>query len=1374
MKKLTLFALGALALLSSTQFALALTPRLVFEKNLFAEGVDPQARYLDHLMVKFFDEDMVRVRDGQVISTNGRNSLGYTTDFLARHPEVRVEVIISEPEDQYEERQAKIEAESGKDLVDLFSFYRFRLPEAAKDPKALLADILKAPEVETAYYESIPVQSCGDLGSVTGNYEPEQGYHRPAPGGLDLDYAISQYTLGVTSGNTGTWAGIIEYQPGTDLGHEDFNGPDNGTTECGLYTGFHATAVMGVVGACDANNVGVTGFVSGEHMRGYDMTCLGSIANVYNRVNSQLFPGEVTSNSWGFFSNPMPPGQSCPCNPGQNGMVPAEYDPATKAAIAAGAAAGIMYFLSAGNGCTNLDAPVYGNTFRWATDTGSLYVGAVQSAPAHDAACFTDFGERVTLNAWGENVTTTGYGDRHSGSAGRNEYYTSGFNGTSSAGPIAAGAAGVVNNIYRNLNGGANIAPTTMRSWLAFGGTAPGVTPGNIGVMPNLRWITGPDLAPHYRAGFYGPIVPRNTADANGGSATLPGNLNSDPNATYWNWTVQNYALFAPAAPVNFGLYADDNYFVNCGYGSGGAGFTGWCENFQTNMRGGRHTIRNTSDEFGQVNESAEYDNDYVQQFVWDPQALTAGSVLQYSRPPTTFVTGQWPSYPDENCDGFSGINYQYSGWWDIMAVMANTTGSDYDAYVYSEPITSTNGFDTWEQRSYYGSGLVDYVGVNNNTLSQSAVLLAAVHNYSDGNDQYRVEGHSSTILSPSTPGIGRTNMGNYSIGATNIFDNFEFNVDQLVPYDIEVQMNSGSANIEIGVFGPDDSYFSRSASQNVTANANGAGGSEMISCWTPASTGWHGIVISKYDANDWDQTANFTLYVGKAAFDMTPNLDAGWSHKLVVTPSSGSLPFTLPATLPGNVTTNYLHLGLMNIGCATSPAGLNTGFFRDGPSAFTTGSMITWAPGVEGWVYNQGPIFVFGGRHNIGGVIDVNAEGAEWREDNNRDDEQFVWTPFGMTNQTPYLTGVTAPNWRNFDATTYFPAWNQDGWRFSGGYWSGVAMVPNNVADNYLCMLYNPTTGSTNGFDTQLVPSFNTAGGGLNFVVENGNVNGYGSTFDVGVTNNWGWPGTPSVGTYRTYQCNRIQDLANNALNGPFTLGLNQLIHVYDLYLVAGDTTRIILDNLGATDLGLAVYAAGVAYGSRTNNGTVMNSNGDGGDETIVYIPTVTGYHGVVVFKNDLTDLASTDYRLIIGDRIPSAPLGMVLKVVNNMTNPIQMLAHWDSVTTDVNGGAMNVDQYQLFYSLITNPAPFPTGWTAYLTTPLATINFSVAVSVVNFRMVVVAQDADGLILSHSPLPDGGDVTGIRLGTGSPTGRGGGTWVLGENPEGPPAHARE
>lgn len=1310
--------------------------RIVFEKFIWAEGVDPTARRLDRLMVKFFDEDTVRIRNGQMTSLTGRN-IDFTKNFLARHPGIKPRVIIfNKTEEEYMANLARIERKSGWDLVDLLSFYCFEMESAPADPQALINEILKAPEVETAYYEPIPVDlTCTDVGVVTPDFTANQTYHDPAPTGVDLDWVLDNHDPDVVDGpGTSRWTGIFER--GMQTTHEDVTLATVATAGTPDADNDHGTAVMGVLGACDDNNVGCLGFLADQQMRLYQRNSgsYGSVADIYDLANGHLIAGELTNSSWGYFANPLPPGQSCPCNPSQNGVVTIEYDAAVKASVQAGVADGIHYFLAAGNGCVNLDAATFGNTFRNSTDTGSNYVSAIQSAAGHDASCFTNWGERCDINAWGDGSFTLGYGDENVPGweeTVQDEWYTATFGGTSNASPTVAGCAGVIHNIVRDLNG-TTISTATMRDYLNDFGTTPGTTPGNIGVMPDLRDILAPEVNPDIRTGWSTYMVPRTTNDATSDNCVLPTDLNPEPAATYWNAAIENEGRIGWAAPGRFRIYRDDVHETGWLYDTLFAGQRGWGINALAAVRGGRHFIRYGTDPLDEVSERIETNNNWYNQWVWDGRQLTNGQILTLSSPPVKFATDQLSEgFAEENCDGYDGTQFQNSGWWDIMMVMAQTSTADYDARIHSEETSISNGFDTFEASSAYVS-FSDFVGVNNNNAGQAQRLIASVLNYDGESSSYRVETGTSTILSPSNPPIGRNDYGSHSLDATELFDVWEFNVNELVPYSIEVDVTSGNANVVISVYGPDDTFFSRGMF-NAQANSNGAGGDESITCWTPAALGWHAIVVHKHTYADWDETANFDLYLGKAGFDFTHTLGAGWSHELVVRQAPGAQPAVLPATLTGNIATNYVNILALNQGCASAVASLDDRVYRDGPAV---GTFANWngpiAPGGAGFGSNRNIGTVPGGRHQIGNVIDINNEGAEWDETNNRHDEQFVWTPAVLSNNVMLNPANVAPNWRDWDATVNFPDFNVDGFRFTGGgFWSGVGMMPNdNVNDVYNLFLYNPATSSTDGFGTRLVNSW-TAGADVEWVLENGN-NIANETFDVGVHNNTVWPNDTSQSTYRLQQSNSILDLLTGNYYGEFPFPNTEIVNVFDCYLESGVGTRIILDNRGAGDLGFAIYNPSLLYGSRTTFTHLENVNGDGADEQFVYIPTETGWHGFVVFKNDRSDLNGNPYALIIGDRTPAAPDSLVIKWFQSTPQLILELT-WAPVTTDINGDPIIVNSYMLMYTYDVN-AVYPVGWLnggSTLDNTQLQIFPNPAES--GFQLVVLAVDSDGFIVGES-----------------------------------------
>ncbi len=187
---------------------------------------------------------------------------------------------------------------------------------------------------------------------------------------------------------------------------------------------------------------------------------------------------------------------------------PTEVDPLDFDAIRLAVANGIIVVEAAGNGRINLNRlrTVDGRLLRRRSvdfrDSGAIMVGAARAAAPHNRSWFSNHGSRVDCFAWGDSVVAAGYGnyldgdDRHT--------YTDTFSGTSSAAPMIAGAAVLVQSLYgRNAtprvsskNGDPEnwkrLSPSQMRSILSNPrtGTRQGQgIQGRIGVMPNLRAV---------------------------------------------------------------------------------------------------------------------------------------------------------------------------------------------------------------------------------------------------------------------------------------------------------------------------------------------------------------------------------------------------------------------------------------------------------------------------------------------------------------------------------------------------------------------------------------------------------------------------------------------------------------------------------------------------------------------------------------------------------------------------------------------------------------------------------------------------------------------------------------------------------------------
>lgn len=374
-------------------------------------------------------------------------------------------------------------------LRSLTSYWRIDVRGRPEQVDEITARLNQLFEVDRAYRElavSEPVVNAGD-----DPYNGTQDYLDAAPDGIDARWAWTQ--------PSGEGAGIsfVDLEQGWFLTHEDFAGKSPGLLYgdnrdgVGAYDGDHGTAVLGEVIA-DDNTVGVVGIAPSlasadvtSHFDAGTNTNL-HVADAILGALPSLDPGDVLLLE---VQRGAPP-------------LPTETDDADFDAIRLAVAHGVVIVEAAGNGNNDLDAYTDGAgdavldrgdpDFR---DSGAVMVGAGASNVPHDRLNFSNFGSRLDCYAWGENVTTCGYGDLDAG-GGDDETYTDSFGGTSSASPIVAGAAILLQGMHEG-NTGARLSPLQMRSLLSDPATGTAQGPnvaGDIGVMPDLQAIANNTL----------------------------------------------------------------------------------------------------------------------------------------------------------------------------------------------------------------------------------------------------------------------------------------------------------------------------------------------------------------------------------------------------------------------------------------------------------------------------------------------------------------------------------------------------------------------------------------------------------------------------------------------------------------------------------------------------------------------------------------------------------------------------------------------------------------------------------------------------------------------------------------------------------------
>lgn len=355
-----------------------------------------------------------------------------------------------------------------------------------------------------------------------------QGYLDPAPAGIDAEFAWT------VPGGAGAGQRVVDLEQGWTLNHEDLAAHGANLLFGTLQNGSrpHGTAVLGELCAVD-NTLGGIGIA--PEVASVDVTShSGSLSNVPDAVVAALQtmqPGDVLLLEVQTVT-PAAPVFGAPIE-----LVEESFE-----AIRLATALGIVVVEAAGNGANDLDtvvdsagrrvlAPAHAD-FR---DSGAIVVGAASSAVPHARLDFSSFGARVDCYAWGENVDTSS-----STSAGATDLYTTGFSGTSSASPIIAGAALVVQGVAQAAGGG-RLSPAQVRRILSDPATgtasaAPGTD--RIGVMPDLRAIVEDVLD----VGLEDVYLRDNTADTgaphDGAISTSPDvilrpDVVADPQATY-------------------------------------------------------------------------------------------------------------------------------------------------------------------------------------------------------------------------------------------------------------------------------------------------------------------------------------------------------------------------------------------------------------------------------------------------------------------------------------------------------------------------------------------------------------------------------------------------------------------------------------------------------------------------------------------------------------------------------------------------------------------------------------------------------------------------------------------------------------------------
>ncbi|MBL4632674.1 MAG: S8 family serine peptidase [Kofleriaceae bacterium] len=374
---------------------------------------------------------------------------------------------------------------------DLSAWYRATNPS---DPAALVKTLLRRDDVEVAFIAPRPelallmeeldegkaAQADDRCPITTPTYHPLQGYLVEAPGGIDAPAAWA------LPGGLGGNVAFADIEGGWNARHEDLPTERIEHVAGEQYSDrnwvAHGTAVVGVVAAKD-NDLGMVGIAPDVAKIVTASLSPQGPASAIDEAQAVLERGDVLLIE---LHSVGPRGR----------YLPMEFWDDVFDAVKVATDRGVIVVAAAGNGGENLDHKTYRRKFdRRFRDSGAILVGA--GAPNRKGFVdrsrldFSNYGGRVDVQGWGYKVASLDYGDLQDCGSPHRRKYTAEFSGTSSASPIVAGAALLLQSIYKERSD-RMLSPREMRSLLTRTGSPQ--TDGPYGRAATQQIGTRPDL----------------------------------------------------------------------------------------------------------------------------------------------------------------------------------------------------------------------------------------------------------------------------------------------------------------------------------------------------------------------------------------------------------------------------------------------------------------------------------------------------------------------------------------------------------------------------------------------------------------------------------------------------------------------------------------------------------------------------------------------------------------------------------------------------------------------------------------------------------------------------------------------------------------
>ena len=444
-------------------------------------SISPQAE-IDRVIIKLVEGTRARLAGHRLVSLGGKN-LRATNQILQNHSRNAIGRLTDKSPERLEREKFLLENRCGRQLADFNNYFSVPVSSVA-EAEELVNRLNRLPEVEIAYAEPRPAPAI-DIFPPTPDYDTLQRYLRPAPGGVDADYAQT------VPGGDGSGIRVVDVEGNWRFDHEDLESAPGGLIGGELVDELlwrnHGTAVIGVMVGGD-NGYGVTGIVPNVNI---DMVSIGGIGTTEALLLAvdSLTAGDIILVEL----HAAGPRYNFQNRSDQLGYICMEYWQANFDVIQLAWAKGIIVCEAAGNGWEHLDDPIYENRFDTAyRNSHAILIGA-GAPPSGNFGIdrsrleFSNWGERVNLQGYGREVVTTGFGYLFSAAGDERQYYIGDFTGTSAAAPIVTGAVAALQGIYKARYSALMDVDRIRDVLIATGSPQQPGSYYNIGPRPNLR-----------------------------------------------------------------------------------------------------------------------------------------------------------------------------------------------------------------------------------------------------------------------------------------------------------------------------------------------------------------------------------------------------------------------------------------------------------------------------------------------------------------------------------------------------------------------------------------------------------------------------------------------------------------------------------------------------------------------------------------------------------------------------------------------------------------------------------------------------------------------------------------------------------------------